>query len=203
MTEYSYNLIMFYVIIVVRPRSPLFSARTEGMTGSASLASAALTPSAQWPPSDASRRPRVVLKNLYPPQLFGEASVLNPRLGREAGAVVAVTLVELLLVHKNQIKPEWITEEIEATLRGKAIQWPVGSEVKHLYVMLFWTALWKDGVGGGGRSAHSRSLYSLSFFRSPPLHSPFSSSLALSLFSGAGINQRSSGRRCEKMCDVV
>ena len=152
------------------------------MTGSASLASAALTPSAQGSPSDASRRPRVVLKNLYPPQLFGEASVLNPRLGREAGAVVAVTLVELLLVHKNQIKPEWITEEIEATLRGKAIQWPVGSEVKHLYVVLFWTALWTDGVGGGGgRSAHSRSLYSLSFSLSPPLLSPFSSSLALSL----------------------
>ena len=97
---------------------------------------------------------------------------------------------ELLLVHKNQIKPEWITEEIEATLRGKAIQWPVGSEVKHLYVVLFWTALWTDGVGGYAVLILVRSTRSLSL--SHHLFSPPSLPLSLSLFSGEGIHRRSS-----------
>ena len=56
---------------------------------------------------------------------------------RDDGDVVAA---ELLLVHKNQIKPEWITDEIETTL-AESNSVARGLRGQALYVVLFWTAL--------------------------------------------------------------
>ena len=94
------------------------------------------------------RAQKVVLKNLSPPQVFGECAVLDPLLGREQGSIVAVTLCELLIVHKKQIKTEWVTEECCAAMRTKCIEWPADSAVHNLCVPRARTA------AGSTRRAH-------------------------------------------------
>ena len=97
--------------------------------------------------SESTRRTqKVVLKNLYPPQMFGESAVLEPVLGREQGTIVAVTLCEVLLVHKKQIRPEWVTEECCAAMRAKCIKWPVDSAVQNLCVRSLRSSLFARGV---------------------------------------------------------